>query len=161
MHDQTIRLQKFRALFRQAEEPGVFTNSGEIFPALAFVLNPQQVHDIGIWKDIVDLVRNFDTEFFELARHQRARPDQRDTRAELDQTENVRTRDATKQNVANDHDMQPGDFSPLLADRVKIEKRLSGMLMRAIAGIDHTRFEPIAQKLRRAGGAVTQHENIS
>ena len=69
MHDQTIRFQKLCALFRQAEEPSVLTDSGKIFLALAFVLNPQEVHDIGIWKYIVALVRNFDTEFFELARH--------------------------------------------------------------------------------------------
>src|SRR5205814_4342285 len=82
MNDQTIRFQKLRALFRQAEEPSVLIDSVKICLALAFVLKPQEIHDIGIWKYIVDLVRNFDIEFFELARHQRARSDQRDARAQ-------------------------------------------------------------------------------
>src|SRR5213078_584795 len=34
------------------------------------------------------------------------------------------------------------------------------MFVRAIAGIDHARFEPLRKKLRSARGAVTQHKNI-
>ena len=103
---------------------------------------------VGIGKHLVDLVRNFDAEFFKLARHERARSDQRDARAELEQTENVRARDAAKQNVADDRDVQPGDASLFLADRVKIEERLRRMLVRAIAGIDHARLESLGEKLR-------------
>ena len=34
------------------------------------------------------------------------------------------------------------------------------MFVRAITCIYHARFQPICQKLRRAGGAVTQHNNV-
>src|SRR5207248_9090982 len=65
------------------------------------------------------------------------------------------------QNVADDRHVQTGDFSSPLADRIKIEQRLRWMFMRAIAGIDHARFQPICQKLRCAGGTVTENENVS
>ena len=56
--------------------------------------------------------------------------------------------------------MQPGDFSSSLADRVKIQKRLGGVFVGAIAGVDHARLQPICEKLWRARGAVAQDENI-
>src|SRR5437016_1945487 len=42
----------------------------------------------------------------------------------------------------------------------KYSLRLRWMFVRAIAGIDHARFEPLRKKLRSARGAVTQHKNI-
>ena len=82
----------------------------------------KQIDDIGSRQDFVDVVRNGDAEFFELARHQRARPDQRHARAEFQQAEDIRARDAAEENVADDRDMQTGDRSPSFADGVKIEQ---------------------------------------
>src|SRR5207244_8280695 len=48
VHDQAIRFQKFCAFFGQAKQPNVFAEPGKIFSALAFVLNPQKVYDIGL-----------------------------------------------------------------------------------------------------------------
>ena len=56
--------------------------------------------------------------------------------------------------------MQPIDFSSAFADRVKIQKRLRWVLVRAVPGVDHACFQPARQKLRSASGAVAQHENI-
>src|SRR4029077_11281424 len=77
MHDEAIRFQKFCAFFRQAEQPDVFAEAGEIFSALAFVLNPQKVYDISFRQHVIDRVRNFDSEFFKVARDKRARSDER------------------------------------------------------------------------------------
>ena len=60
------------------------------------MLNAQQIYDVRIREDIVDLVRNADAEFFELAWRQRAGTDQRDARAKFEQTKNVRTGDAAE-----------------------------------------------------------------
>ncbi len=60
-------------------------------------------------------------EFFEIARNQRARPDQGDARAKFEQAENVRARDAAEQDVADDDNVQSG-HSSLLSNRVNIEK---------------------------------------
>src|SRR5436189_3669359 len=121
------------------------------------MLDPQKIYDIGLGQHVIDFVRNFDSEFFKLAWHKRARSDQRDVCAELKQPEDVRARDAAKENVTDDRDVQPGDFSSAFAHRVKIQKRLGRMFMRTIAGIDHARLESTCQKLRSARGTVTQY----
>src|SRR5205814_9566963 len=73
---------------------------------------------------------------------------------------NIRARDATEQNVADDNDMEVLDLAAFLPDCVDIEKTLSGMFVRAVAGVDHARFQLPRQKLRRAGGTVAQDENV-
>ena len=145
MHDQAIRFQQFRAFLGQAKQADVFAEPGKIFFALTFVLDAQQIHDISGRQDVVDLVGNLDTQLFKLARHERAWADQRDARAELEQAEDIRARDATEEDVADDRDVQPGDFAFALADRVEVEQRLGGMFVRAVAGIDDARFEPLAR----------------
>src|SRR5947199_9927874 len=113
------------------------------------MLNPQKVYYIDAGQHVIDLVRNFDAKFFKLARHERARADQSDARAELEQAENVRTRDSAEQNIADDCNAQTGDFSSPPADRVKVEKGLRWMLVRSAACIYHRRLRPICEKLCR------------
>ena len=102
MHDQAIRFQKFCAFLRQPEQPDVFTDAGKIFSALPFMLNPQKVNHVRLRQHILDLIGNFHAEFFELARNEGARADQRHVRAELKQAKDVRARDPTEQNVPDD-----------------------------------------------------------
>ncbi len=83
MHDETIRLQHFCPLFGQPEQRPVFADAGEIFFALTLVLNAQQVYHVGVGKNMVDLVRNGHTEFFEFARDKGARSDQCDLCAQF------------------------------------------------------------------------------
>ncbi len=78
----------------------------------------------------------------------------------LSQAKNVRARHAAEKNVADDRDVKPGNFSALLTNRVKVEQRLGGMFVRAVAGIDHARFQAAGQKLRRAGRTVAQNEDV-
>src|SRR5262249_5976561 len=118
------------------------------------------VYDICFGQRPLNLGRNFDAQFFKLARNQRAWANQRDARAELKQPEDVRARDAAKENVTDDCDMQSCDFSSAFAHCVKIKKRLSRMFVRAIAGVDYACFESTCQELRSARGTVTKHENI-
>src|SRR5205814_8539865 len=99
-------------------------------------------------------------ELFKLARHERAWANERHARAELEETENIRACDATKQNVADDRDVQPGDSASALADRVEVEKRLRRVFVRPVASVDYARLQSVCQKLRRACGAVAQHDNI-
>ena len=68
------------------------------------------------------LCETVDAKFLKLARHERARADQGHARAQFEQAENIRARDAAEENVADDRDMQSGDFSSAFANRVKIEQ---------------------------------------
>ena len=105
-------------------------------------------------------MRDGDAELLELARHQRARADERDARAEFQQAEDVRARDAAEEDVADDRDVQSGDRARLFADGVKIEQRLRRMLVRAVAGVDDARAQPFGEELRRARRAVPQDDDV-
>ena len=58
-------------------------------------------------------MRDRNSQFFKFARNQRARSDQGDARPELQQSKDVRTRDATEQNIADDrrHEARNRPFS--------------------------------------------------
>ena len=89
-------------------------------------------------------------ELLEVARHERARADERDARAELEQRVDVRAGDAAEKDVADDGDVQAGDAALLFADGEGVEQRLRGMLVRAVAGIDDAGVEPLGEELRGA-----------
>ena len=67
-------------------------------------------------------------------------------RAEFDQRPDVRARHAAVENVAKDRHSDRRCF-PFFPGWCKIEQRLRGMLMRAVAGVDH------ARALRRPPGS--------
>lgn len=102
MHDEHAGLQFFRTLFCEAEKHGVFAGAGKVFLPLPLVLDAQKVDDVGIGQHGVDVVRDGAAHAFKLARDERAGADERDARAELEQRPDVRARDATEQNVADD-----------------------------------------------------------
>ena len=64
------------------------------------------------------------------------------------------------QDVAADRDDQPLDAALVAADGERVEQRLGGMLMRAVAGIDHGAVDFPGQELDRAGGVVTHHDDV-
>ena len=134
--------------------------SGKIFLSLPFVLDAEQIHHIGGRQHLVEFVRHRHAELLKLARHQCARPDQRDPRAQFQERKDVRARDPAEKNVADDRDMQTGDRAPLFPDRVKVEQPLGRMLVRAVAGVDHARPDAAGEKLRRAGRAVPQDDDV-
>ena len=87
---------------------------GKIFLALTLMLNAEQIHHIGRRQHLVEFVRDGDPQLLKLARHQRARPDQRDARAEFQEAEDIRARDAAEEDVTDDRDVQTG-HAPLLS----------------------------------------------
>ena len=87
MHDQAVRFQPFRALFGEAKEPVYSPMPGKVFLALPLVLNAQKIHDIDVGSTSSMSMRHATPSFSKIARHQRARPDQRDARAEFEQAE--------------------------------------------------------------------------
>ena len=124
------------------------------------MLNAEQIHHVGCRQDFVDVVGNGDTQLFKLARHQRAWADQRDAGAEFEQAEDIRPRDAAEKDVADNDDMQSGHTALSFPDRVKIQQRLGGMFVRAVARIDDARSEPFGEELRRAGRTVPQDDDV-
>src|SRR5688500_15108660 len=81
-------------------------------------------------------------------------------RAELLQAPDIRTGGATVGDVADKRNGQTGEGAAALADGENVEEALRGMLMRAVATIDHRAIEIFRQKVRRAGRAVTNDNRI-
>ena len=47
---------------------------------------------------------------------------------------------------------KPFELRAAIENRARVEQRLRGMLMRAVAGVDDRNFQVPLQKMRRAGG---------
>ena len=100
------------------------------------MLDAQEVDHVHRFEHVVDAPDDLDAHALEHARHQRARADERDPRAELEQAPDVRARDAAEEDVADDGDVQAGDAPALLADGEQVEQRLGGVFVRAVARVD-------------------------
>ena len=74
-----------------------------------------------------------------VARHQRARAAEAHLGAERAEQQRVRPRDARVQDVAADGDDEALEVALLAADGERVEQRLRGVLVRAVARVDDRR----------------------
>jgi hypothetical protein len=65
------------------------------------------------------------------------------------------------QDVAADRHDQPAEPTLAAADRQRVEQRLGRMLMRAVAGIDHSGIDLLRQQVRRTGLVVADHQQVA
>ena len=119
-----------------------------------------KIDDVRVANRLVHVVRHAAAHLLKRFRHERGRAAKRDVRAEFRQRPDVRARDAAVKNVAENRHVQPGDFSFFLADRERVEQRLRGMLVRAVAGVDDVRVQHARKKMRRAARAVADDDEI-
>ena len=97
---------------------------------------------------------------FEFARHPHRRAAQRDSRAEFREEMNIRASDAAVENVAENRDVPAFEAAFAIADGERVEQGLRGMLVRAIARIEHGNFEALGDEFGRAGGSVANHDAV-
>ena len=62
--------------------------------------------------------------------------------------------------VADDGDASPGQRAGALADRVAVEQRLGGVLVPAVAGVDHRGVDPAGHLAGHAGRAVADDDGV-
>ena len=89
------------------------------------------------------------------ARDQRGRTAERHLAAHPRPGQDVRAGHAAVQHVAHDPHLQPLERAQALLERVEVEQRLRGVLVLAVAGVDHRRARPARHQrgrphLRRA-----------
>ena len=100
------------------------------------------------------------------ARHSSSRgthmagPHKRDARAEFAEQMNIGSRHAAVQDVAEDRDVQPFEAAAAVANRQRIEQRLRGMLVRAVAGVDHRNIQAARDEIRGARRCMTHHDAV-
>src|SRR2546430_10318914 len=83
-----------------------------------------------------------------------------DLGAELRESPDVRARDAGVEDVAREADLEALDAAVLVADGEQVEQPLRGVLVLAVARVDHVGANPIAEELRGAGRRVTDHDHV-
>ena len=147
MHDQRIGFGFFQALFVQAKQTRVFAQTGKHALALPFVLDAQQIDDIGIGDRFIDVVGDAAAHLLEDFRDEGGWAAQRDVGTEFRQRPDIGTGDATVEDVAENRDVQSGDFPLLFQNGEGIQQRLRGMLVGAVAGVD----DPGPRSRRGAG----------
>ncbi len=64
------------------------------------------------------------------------------------------------ENVAADHDDQALDATLVAADGERVEQRLSRVLVRAVAGVDHRAVHLPGQQLDRARGVMAHDDDV-
>ena len=76
------------------------------------------------------------------------------------QQEQVGAGDAGIGDVAANGDGQPGEPSLVLADGKRVEQRLRGMFVRAVAGVDHRAADLLAQQRHRARRRMPDDDDV-
>ena len=127
---------------------------------LPLVLDAEEHNDLGIREGAAEVVGNFDAEIGEPMGHQRRRADEGDGGAELGEGVDVGAGDAAEQNVAEDDNFSAFQRAEVLEHREGIEEALGGMLVGAVAGVDHGDVEELGEVERRAGGGVSEDNHI-
>src|SRR3546814_5892556 len=77
------------------------------------------------------------------------------------QREDVGARDAAVEQVAADHHALPGDPAAPSPDRQRVEQRLGGVLVRAVALIEHGAIDLVRDQLHRARTGMADEDRKS
>ncbi|MFM1944055.1 MAG: hypothetical protein RI897_3037, partial [Verrucomicrobiota bacterium] len=160
MHDDGVGFGAFEPFFIQAEQAGVFADAGEHGFALAFVLDAEEVDDIGAFDCVVDVVADAAAEAFEESGDQSAGACESDFGTEFGEAPDIGAGDAAVEDIAEDGDLEALDGAFLLPDGERIEERLGGVFVGAIAGIDDAGIEDAGEEVGCSGGAVTDDEDV-
>ena len=158
--DQDVGFCSADAVAVHAEEVRVLADRREERGALPLELNPQQVDAIALAENLIEVVRDFDAQPFNVRGDECRRAADDDSCSEFLQAPNVRAGDAAMQDVADQRDSQAGDAVAMLSDREDVEQSLRRMLVSSVSRIEHARLEQLRQQMRRAGGAVSHDDLI-
>ena len=140
---------------------GVLAQRGhEAAGAHPLELHAQHVDHVGVG-DVADVGRDVDAEgLLGVARDQRGRCDQRDVGAHRLEAADARAGDARVGDVADEGDVQAVERPDLALDRVEVEQRLGGVLVLAVAGVDHGGVGVAGGDLAGADRGVADHQHV-
>ena len=150
----------------EAVAAGVLAGAGEERGVHPLALHPQHHHHVALGEHGVEVVRRRARPGVDADRQQRRRRDQGDLGAEGVQQQHVGAGDPAVQHVADDRDPAAVEVARAVAQvpahRERVEQRLGGVLVGAVAGVDDRAADPagVGQPVRRAGGGVADHDGV-
>src|SRR5579862_7587699 len=128
----------------------------------ALGLHAQDRDDVGAAEALFDAMHdaNAGREFFEVARDPHGGATERDFDAEFGEQVNIGTGYAAVENVAEDGDVPAFEFAFAVADGERVEQSLGGVLVGAVAGVEHGDFQALGDEFGGAGGGVADHDAV-
>ena len=153
MHHDGVWLGQLQMLQTQPVEREIFARREGRF-VLALQLDAQHHDDVGVANGFVHVggQGHAGREMFQFRRQQRRGSAQHDIGAVFRKQKHVGARHAAVRDIADDGDAQAFELLAAVENRARIEQRLRGMLVRAVAGVDDGNSQVALQKVRRAGG---------
>ena len=127
---------------------------------LAFVLDAQEHHDLGVRQRPAQVVRDADAHRGEPVRHERGRADEGHGGAHLGEGVDIRARHPAEKNVAEDHHLAAAQRAEVFLHREGVEQALGRVLVGAVPRVDHWNVENPRKVERRAGGGVADHDHV-
>ena len=121
MHDDGLGVQPSCTSLIETKRAGVFTEGRKVAARLAFVLDAEEHHDLGIGEGGLQFVRDLRAEGGKPVRHEGGGADERDGGAEFHEGVDVGACDAAEEDVAEDDDLAAPDRSEVFQHGKGIE----------------------------------------
>src|ERR1700728_460789 len=161
MEHERFRLRELQARGRELKLRNVFVGCERgLMDALG--LHAQHHDNVGAAQAFLDAVDHADAgrELFQLARDPHGGAAERDLHAEFAEHVNIRAGHAAVENVTEDGDVPALELAFAVADGEGVEQGLRGMLVRAIAGVEHGNLQALGDEFGRTGRCVANHDSI-
>ena len=149
MHDDRVVLHRVHARKVDAVEHRVLAQRWQRGRLETLLLDAQHVDDVELGQHVVERVGAACAQDVGTSRHERGRADDDGLGAYDVEKRNERSHDAGVRDVADDADFETVDMSERLANREGVEQGLRGMLVLAVAAVDHMCIHVLRQDARR------------
>ena len=160
VHDDGVVGQQRHPAGVQPVPAAVFAHRREVRGIHPLGLHPEHHHDVGLGQRRREVVADLARPGRYGDRQQRGRRDERDVGAERAQQQHVGPGHPAVQDVADDRDAQAVQAAEPAPHGEGVEQRLRGVLVRAVAGIDHAAAHPAGQPVRGARRLVPDHDRV-
>ena len=146
----------------EAVAGGVLAERGDEVLGHALLLHPEEPHHVEAGQDGIEIVAHRHRPPLERGRQQRGRGDEGDLGAEGGVGQHIGAGYSAVLDVADDADVHAIERASLLANRVAVQQGLRGVLVPAIARIDHVDsiVQPARDLPRHARRAVADNDGV-
>ena len=149
---------------RHSEDLAVIRGYGS--PGITLALDAEHHHGVDGIKNRIEIMGDSDSavrsrkKVCQTPRNERGRTDKQYLRSEFLKSVDVRTRDPTVQNIADDRDTSALERSQSRSQGGRIEQGLRGVLVTTITGIDDRNVQPLVEMPCTAGSRRAHHDHL-
>ncbi|MBX3745443.1 MAG: ComEC/Rec2 family competence protein [Verrucomicrobiae bacterium] len=160
VHDEDIGFEVGHAAAIETVLGAIFADPGEHRLALPFVLNAEEIDDIGVAEGLIDIPADAAAHAFEDGGHEGWGAAEGDGGAEFAEGPDVGPGDAAEEDVPHDGDFETLEGALFLPDGEDIEKGLCGVFVGTVAGIDDAGLEKAGKEVGGSGGLMADDDDV-